>query len=146
MSSTKPQSKPRTRAPSAPLRRGRIVAIPGTGRVVVRIGRGRSSRDVSCDVLQSAQQPALELAVGDAVVVMMPERKADPGCVLGRSGPYRKPDREVLTIEALRELVLKCGEATITLRHDGKLLIRADDIATVARRRNRIKGGSVDIN
>lgn len=133
-------------ASSAPIRRGTVAALSGTGEVLVQVGRGTDARDVACDVLQAASGPGLELNVGDPVLVMLPEIDGEPGCVIGRTGPYRRPDREKVRIEAERELVLRCGDASITLRHDGKVLTRADDVATVARRRNRIKGGSVDIN
>lgn len=133
-------------AASAPIRRGTVAALPHTGEVMVRVGRGADSRDLVCDVLQAASGPGIELNVGDPVLVMLPEIDGEPGCVIGRTGPYRRADREKVRIEAERELVLRCGNASITLRHDGKVLTRADDVATVARRRNRIKGGSVDIN
>ncbi|NVB41970.1 hypothetical protein G6O69_29350 [Pseudenhygromyxa sp. WMMC2535] len=53
-------------------------------------------------------------------------------------------EREV--IEASRELVLRCGDASITLRSDGSVQIRGRDVTSWARRRQRIRGGSVNIN
>lgn len=135
---------PRARRTAGQVRRGRVTAV-ASGLVTVRVGRGATASDIACEVLHPPQGAPAGMNVGDAVIVMLPDGD-EPGCVLGRPGPYRRPDDEVVVIEALRELVLKCGSATITLRHDGKLLMRGEDVATVARRRNRIKGGSVDIN
>jgi hypothetical protein len=53
-------------------------------------------------------------------------------------------DRQV--IEAEHELVLRCGAAAITLRADGTVRITGRDITSWARRRHRIRGGSVAIN
>lgn len=51
-----------------------------------------------------------------------------------------------LVIEAKKNLTLKCGEGSITLRKDGKILIKGKDLVSQAKRMNRIKGGSVTIN
>jgi hypothetical protein len=101
---------------------------------------------ILCDVLQTSDAPALSLEPGDQVLVLLPNAPDGRGCVLGRIGPYRAPETERVTIEADKELTLRCGKARLTLRHDGKVLTRATDIASLARRRQRIKGGSVEIN
>jgi hypothetical protein len=49
-------------------------------------------------------------------------------------------------IESEHELVLRCGAAAITLRADGTVRITGRDITSWARRRQRIRGGSVAIN
>jgi hypothetical protein len=49
-------------------------------------------------------------------------------------------------IEAEHELVLRCGAAAITLRADGTVRVTGRDITSWARRRHRIRGGSVAIN
>jgi hypothetical protein len=49
-------------------------------------------------------------------------------------------------VEAEHELVLRCGAAAITLRADGTVRITGRDITSWARRRQRIRGGSVAIN
>jgi len=55
-------------------------------------------------------------------------------------------DGQRFILEAERELELRCGEASILLRRDGTIKIRGRDITTWARRRQRIRGGSVSIN
>lgn len=61
--------------------------------------------------------------------------------------PYQmEVDGRRLVIEAQDEVVLRCGEASITLRRNGRLAIRGVFIETRARGVNRIKGGTVQIN
>jgi hypothetical protein len=55
-------------------------------------------------------------------------------------------DGERRIIEATRELTLRCGDASITLQSDGTIKIRGRDVTSWARRRQRIRGGSVNIN
>ena len=47
---------------------------------------------------------------------------------------------------ARREIVLRCGKASITLTRSGKVIIRGTQVSTHATGTNRIKGGSVRIN
>lgn len=53
-------------------------------------------------------------------------------------------DRLVITSE--REIVLRCGQASITLTREGKLLLRGTYVSSRSAGVNRIKGGSVEIN
>lgn len=49
-------------------------------------------------------------------------------------------------IQARDELVLQCGNASITLRRNGKVIIKGTYVETHAEGVNRIKGGSVQVN
>ena len=69
---------------------------------------------------------------------------------LGRLEP-RSPlevsaDGRRLIIHAYSELHLMCGESSITLRRDGKVIIRGTHLLSRAKVTNRIQGGSVQIN
>ena len=44
------------------------------------------------------------------------------------------------------EVVLECGSASITLRRNGRVLIKGAHVETVSEGTNRIKGGQVRIN
>lgn len=55
-------------------------------------------------------------------------------------------DGQRLVISAEQELVLKCGESTITLTKDGKITVRGKQLLSRAEGMNRIKGGAVQIN
>jgi hypothetical protein len=49
-------------------------------------------------------------------------------------------------IEAEKEIVLKCGKASITLRADGRVEVRGATVITHATGLNRIRGASVKLN
>jgi hypothetical protein len=55
-------------------------------------------------------------------------------------------DGERLVLTAKHELVLRCGQASITLTSAGKILIRGAYLLSRSSGVNRIKGGSVQIN
>jgi hypothetical protein len=55
-------------------------------------------------------------------------------------------DGEHVTLTAEKEIVLRCGHASITLTRAGKILIRGKYLLSRSSGVNRIKGGSVQIN
>ncbi len=55
-------------------------------------------------------------------------------------------DGERVVLSADKEIVLKCGKASITLTRAGKVLIRGAYLLNRSSGVNRIKGGSVQIN
>ena len=55
-------------------------------------------------------------------------------------------DGKRVVIEGQDEIVLKCGEASITLRRNGKVIIKGTQLESRATGTHRIKGGSVEIN
>jgi len=57
-----------------------------------------------------------------------------------------KVDGERVVLEAQKEIVLKCGKASITLTRAGKVLIRGAYVLSRSSGVNRVKGGSVQIN
>jgi hypothetical protein len=128
------------------LQRGLVLTSNPDGSVVIL----RDEREIPCDVLQTSGQP-LHLGRGESVLVWLPAGERF-GLVLGRIGPSHNPELqeedipEELVLEASENLTLKCGEGTITLRSDGKILIKGKDLVAHAKRTNRIKGGSVAIN
>jgi uncharacterized protein DUF6484 len=55
-------------------------------------------------------------------------------------------DRRRVTVRAEESIALKCGDASITLYRDGKVVIRGAHIVSHASGVNRIRGGSVELN
>ena len=49
-------------------------------------------------------------------------------------------------LSADKEIVLKCGKASITLTRAGKILIRGAYLLSRSSGPNRIKGGSIQLN
>ncbi|WNZ64187.1 DUF6484 domain-containing protein [Myxococcus sp. MxC21-1] len=55
-------------------------------------------------------------------------------------------DGQRVEIEGKDEIVLRCGQASITMRSNGKVVIRGVYVETQSSGVNRIKGGSVQVN
>jgi hypothetical protein len=92
---------------------------------------------------------AARVPVGSEVVVLAPH--SGPPVVLGILRPLddtleARVDGRRVELDARDEIVLRCGEASITLRRNGRVVIRGVHVETRAAGVNRIKGGSVAIN
>lgn len=99
----------------------------GVGReVLVMFDGGRADRPIIIGVLQSE---------GEAALATTPASRNSP----------QSPEERLL-IEAVTELVLKCGAGSITLRRDGKIVLRGTHLLSRASGPIRIKGGHVEIN
>ena len=55
-------------------------------------------------------------------------------------------DGKKLRLEGQDEIVLRCGKSSITMRRNGRVVIRGVQVESRATGRNRIKGGAVLIN
>jgi hypothetical protein len=55
-------------------------------------------------------------------------------------------DGERVVLEAKEEVVLRCGKASLTLRRDGKVVLRGVNVVTRADQVQKIRGGKVQIN
>jgi hypothetical protein len=131
--------------------RGKVLIIHDNGSILV-VCEGEKSGEALCDVLHTSEGPGVCLASGDAVLVWLADDDDERGVIIGRIGPSHAPAPspeelpEDLVIEAKNNLTFKCGEGSITLRSDGKVLIKGKDLVSRAQRMNRIKGGAVAIN
>lgn len=139
-----------TGAPGSGLCRATVRARREDGTIEVALA-DQSSVAFVCDVLDNAEMLTGELREGDEVVVMASSQGQQRGCVLGRvrrgaPASFETGVPETLLIEAGRELVLRVGEGSITIRADGKILIKGRDLVSHATRMNRIRGGSVSLN
>jgi len=130
--------------PTAPLRaRATVPLDPGTvERAVVTVQgvtlvfeNGDPRLPIVTGILQASEPatPFQELLVGPRAA-----RAATP--------LEARLDGERVVLEGKREVILRCGEASITLRRDGKMVLRGAYVETFAKGVNRIKGGSVKIN
>jgi hypothetical protein len=104
--------------------------------------------------------PADARARAPEVLLVFEEERSDRPVVVGwldpppaarEEGTSTRPaearvDGRRVVLEANDEIVLKCGEASITLRRNGRIVIRGVYVETRARGVNRVKGGSVAIN
>jgi hypothetical protein len=92
------------------------------------------------------------VAVGQSVVVMLDK---DGPVILGLLQPVgqtgiSKTQMQVeerrVEISAEDEIVLTCGEASLVMRKNGRILLRGVQIESRAKGLNRVKGGTVAIN
>ncbi|HVG57994.1 MAG TPA: DUF6484 domain-containing protein [Hyalangium sp.] len=87
------------------------------------------------------------LAGSSAEAPSMPEQEGAPEPEVVPAQPVEAHvDGKRVVIEGADEVVLKCGQASITLRRNGKLIIKGTYVETHSTGVNRIKGGSVQIN
>lgn len=86
------------------------------------------------------------LAVGDAVLVLVRQDAQAPGrlVVMGKIGPYQLPRQT--TLAASEALTLQCGQASVALRSDGRMLVKGSDVTLQADGTQRIRAGNVAIN
>lgn len=120
-----------------------LLAILDDGLLRVRLGDGR---EWDCELLETGALSAPALTPGDRLLVF-PAIGREPACVLGRIGRYQNPKPQGrLTIEATEVLTLRCGESSLNLRADGKLMIQGQDVLLKAKGTQRIKAGTVAIN
>jgi hypothetical protein len=97
--------------------------------------------------------PLLDAVLSDASTGHRPEPQEPPQPVEAQE-PEAAPAQPVeahvdgkrVVIEGADEIVLKCGQASITLRRNGKLIIKGTYVETHSTGVNRIKGGSVQVN
>lgn len=122
-----------------------IVEILAEGEILVDLG-GDAPQRVLCDFLETATPNNLRLEPGDRVMVSPPQSLQEKGCVLGKVGGYQPPETKRVEICADEELTIRCGEGSITIRKDGKVLIKGLDVVSHAKRSNRVRGGSIQLN
>ncbi len=138
------------RLDASQIARAIVLEVAGPGSIIVAI-HGDDDAPRLCDLLVTSDANPPLLVPGDVVLVWAgPDRTS--AVVIGRVGPSRgavpEPEDvpETLTIEAKRSLTLRVGDGSITIREDGRVLIKGKDLVSHAQRMNRIKGGAVAIN
>jgi hypothetical protein len=123
---------------------------PTTERVLARLG-------IACDAahlthaIEQGQCAVVAFENGDCarpivLGILSPLQptaapSAPPGFVVEADADGRS-----VRLEAQEEVVLQCGLSSITLKRNGKVVIRGSYIETYASGTNRIKGGNVRIN
>lgn len=135
---------------------GELVAIANCGRTPLVTFRGQPGNE------PMAAQSVVDLHgahVGRRIVLLFeggdPARPIVMG-VLRCDGAWPLPERpadvaveadgERLVVSAREQLVLRCGEASITLTKAGKVLIRGTYVLSRSSGVNRVKGGAVQLN
>lgn len=141
-----------------------LLALRADGKALVRVlsPEGLDPR-LHQPIFAPHCSPLNETDVGAEVAVLF--EQGDPGrplviAAMHRTVPTEPPptapgrpggvalqlDGERLVLCAEREVVLACGQASITLTRAGKILLQGTYVVSRASGVNRIKGGSVQIN
>lgn len=110
--------------------------------VVVSFQQGDPLRPIIVGLLQ----PPLALRNSETESHAHTEPKEPP---LQGSQPFvieADVDGRRVELKAQDELVLRCGEASVTLRRNGRVIVRGTHVETYSTGVNRIKGGQVRIN
>jgi hypothetical protein len=91
--------------------------------------------------------------VGKQVVIVADASNPDSPIVIGvvhasadKTAVMITADGQSIAVHADQNIVLKCGDASISLSRDGKIVIRGKYVVTHASGVNRIRGGSVQLN
>ena len=90
--------------------------------------------------------------LGARVALMFLDGSPDKPMIMGKLRDSLHEDREAVVdgdrvlLEAEKEIVLRCGKASIILRRDGKVIIKGTHLVNRSSGSNKIKGASVQIN
>ena len=119
-----------------------VVAYPGNPTdhgVTARTTASLKTQDIGRQVALMFENgdPIAPLVIG---LVQHPLRD-EPDAI-----PEAKLDNERIELKAEREIVLRCGKASITLTRAGKVIIRGAYLLSRSSGANRIKGGSIQLN
>jgi hypothetical protein len=123
-----------------------LVVYPGNpedAAVPARTTARFSPADLGCAVALLFEDGLLTrpLVIGR---ILGPE--GDAVAALPRAPAHAQIDGERVELTAEREIVLRCGKASITLTRAGKILLRGAYIFSRSTGVNKIKGGSVQLN
>lgn len=119
-----------------------LLEIAEDGTLIVDAGQGNVHR---CRWLETGGNSGVLLERGDLLAAT---RIGSAGwVVLGRIGRYVTPsDDSKVILSAKETLSIQCGDSSLTLHADGKVLIKGEDIVLRAKGTQRIRAGTVAIN
>ena len=155
-----PSSRPRAGGAAAVL--GRIASVDETGAVNVEIPGTQGARaarlavPLSPEELLAAREtggfavlvfengdPALPIILGLVQTAVAARMPTPPAALQAIEADV---DGRRVRITAQDEIVLECGSASITLRRNGRVVVRGTYVESYSDGTNRIKGGQVRIN
>ena len=142
---------------------GRLIGFDGGGAALVELpddadgGPIAARTTVSLGMAQLGREVVLVFDRGDrrkpVVLGVLQEPGEAPAAVKSRASSDSLGEPRVVEVPGKRlvftaetEIVLRCGEASITLTRAGKVLIRGAYVLSRSSGENRIKGASIQIN
>jgi hypothetical protein len=142
-------------------RMGRVLGVDPSGAPLVDFADNpfgplpaRSIMTIQAEMLNVERDALLAFADGDLqqpiIVGLIQDQPVCPTPNIGKCAPQSplevSADGQRMVVTAYTELRLQCGESSITLRRNGKIVIQGQYILSRAKVCNRIKGGSVQLN
>lgn len=154
---------------------GRIVGIADSTRVLVEFDENEGATLARVAAALSAEQLEAAASLRQSAVLVFERGRADRPILLAllvdaervpepvSPSALRKPEKSPLATPAVaqlkatvdgkriqiigeEEIVLRCGQASITLRRNGRVVVRGTHLETDSDGVNRIKGATVKIN
>jgi hypothetical protein len=137
--------------------RGILVEFPdGPGPIVARLAvaadkqrveRAIADREVAVLAFENGDRfRPLVIGLLPAPPSSAPRDAAPAPARAGREVIEADVDGRRVRIEGQDEIVFQCGKSSVTLRRNGKIVIRGTHVETLSEGTNRIKGGQVRIN
>ena len=165
MSARRPRERDGVVPQRPPLQRGlalgHITGVSEDGVVFVTVDGDAPRRAELASSVDTADVERARVA-GELAVLALPTDPNRAPMILGLVQPPQAPDQAVahlapdsivadadgkrLRLRAADEIVLECGKSSITLRRNGKVIIKGTHVETNSEGTNRIKGGQVRIN
>jgi hypothetical protein len=129
---------------------GVIESVCGRSRARIELSTNASAVQITARTIV----PLATSDVGHSAVIAFEEGDQERPIIIGLLRQDGGAEEEVnvvldgkrIVLRGSREVVLRCGGASITLTHAGKVLIQGEYIVTRSKGANRIKGASVQIN
>lgn len=136
-----------------------VLDLDDTG--TIRIGYAGDDEPIVASIAVPIGKTARDLVrFGDDVLVLLRDGDRNKPVIVSTIAARLEPampepeqpaepepaKQEAIKLEADRELVLECGEASISLHADGRIIVRGGYVETYAEGTNRIKGAQVRIN
>jgi hypothetical protein len=87
--------------------------------------------------------PRLPIVVG---VIQPPHASPPAPALMPERRTMIQADNDCYVVDAERQIILRCGESSITLTRAGKVIIKGKYILSRSSGYNKIKGAAVDIN
>jgi hypothetical protein len=122
---------------------GRVVMIEANGDVLVDF-RGNELGPVRARVATNETLDGKD----EPVLLLFENGNRRLPIIVGvlRPGARRGTPKRQLVFEAGEEIVIACGKSSLTLRRDGRIVIKGTELMSRASGTNKVRGATVQIN
>jgi len=139
-------------------RTGTIVGVDQQGSVLVDFEENRLGPLPALVMRTVEGREAVDWRAGQEVILLFRDSASNRPVIIGvvpseEEAAAATPrdvtvrvDGQRVVVEGREEIVLQCGEASITLCRDGTIAIRGTAVESRARYTNRLRGGSIELN